>query len=336
MKAKVNIIIPAIEANSELKDCLKKLNNISYSNFFVTIILDSYKNKIIKNYKYKLNIVVTGKKNMSFKRNLAVKTFKSKYIAFIDSDAYPSRNWLTIAENYLKKKKGDIVGGPSIPFPKKNFFQKVTYFSKRSYFVTGYQSFRKYKSSARLCDWLESCNIIMDRRFYIKFTGMKESIYTGEDKEFIERIRKKKPNLKVYYSPKLFIYHDERDYYGFLLQRMSFGMDFINLINPSIGIKGFQPLLPLTITLLYLTSFIYFFSHTELNDKIIYLFGLFFIICSIVLLEIINYVRPIKMVIPTLFTILLANIFFALGGFFSVFGLRRNLLQTLYRKSRNY
>ena len=73
MKAKVNIIIPAIEVNSELKDCLKKLNNISYSNFFVTIMLDSYKNKIIKNYKYKLNIVVTGKKNMSFKRNLAVK-----------------------------------------------------------------------------------------------------------------------------------------------------------------------------------------------------------------------------------------------------------------------
>ena len=73
MKARVNIIIPAIEANSELKDCLKKLNNISYNNFFVTIILDSYKNKIIKNYKYKLNIIVTGKKNMSFKRNLAVK-----------------------------------------------------------------------------------------------------------------------------------------------------------------------------------------------------------------------------------------------------------------------
>ena len=124
---------------------------------------------------------------------------------------------------------------------------------------------------------------------------MKESIYTGEDKEFIERIRKKKPNLKVYYSPKLFIYHDERDYYGFLLQRMSFGMDFVNLINPSIGIKGFQPLLPLTITLLYLTSFIYFFSHTELNDKIIYLFGLFFIICSIVLLEIILNISVLKL-----------------------------------------
>ena len=73
--------------------------------------------------------------------------------------------------------------------------------------------------------------------------------YTGEDKEFFERVRKKNPDLKVFYSPDLFIYHRERRYIGFLLQRSCFGMDFLNLIKFNVGIKGFQPILPILIFL---------------------------------------------------------------------------------------
>ena len=80
---------------------------------------------------------------MSKKRNIAAKKFKSKYIAFIDSDAYPNKNWLKLGTKYLKQKKGDVVGGPSLPFPKQNYLEKICYFSKRSHFVTGYLNFRK-------------------------------------------------------------------------------------------------------------------------------------------------------------------------------------------------
>ena len=72
------------------------------------------------------------------------------------------------------------------------------------------------------------------------------------------------PDLKVYYSPDLFIYHRERRLNGFLLQRMCFGMDFLNLIKPNSGIKGFQPILPSLIFLTMLShanrSTGYFFS----------------------------------------------------------------------------
>ena len=68
----------------------------------------------------------------------------------------------------------------------------------------------------------------MKRSFFLKYK-MNEKVYIGEDKEFFERLRKERKNLKVYYCPKLYIFHDERNYNSFLLQRMSFGMDFINL-----------------------------------------------------------------------------------------------------------
>ena len=94
MKKLVNIIIPAIKLDDELLKCLREINKIKYSNFFVTIVLDyEIKNKLPK-LKYKINKMIVGKVNMSKKRNLAAKKFKSKFIAFIDSDAYPNKNWL--------------------------------------------------------------------------------------------------------------------------------------------------------------------------------------------------------------------------------------------------
>ena len=166
MRGSTNIIIPAIELNDELIKCLTEINKINFSNFFVSILLDKNSNKKLPKLRYKVNKMIVGKINMSKKRNIAAKKFKSDFIAFIDSDAYPSKNWLKLAIKYLKKEKGDVVGGPSLPFPNQKYSEKISYFCKRSFFVTGYLNFRKYKAKARYCDWLESCNLIMKRNFF--------------------------------------------------------------------------------------------------------------------------------------------------------------------------
>ena len=55
MKGLVNIIIPAIELNDELLKCLREINKINYSNFFVTIILDCKVKRKLPKFKYKIN-----------------------------------------------------------------------------------------------------------------------------------------------------------------------------------------------------------------------------------------------------------------------------------------
>ena len=75
--------------------------------------------------------------------------------------------------------------------------------NKRSFFVTGYLNFRKYKSSDRYCDWVESCNMLMHRELFIKNKGMNKNIYLGEDKELIERMKKndtQEEALKIAYD----------------------------------------------------------------------------------------------------------------------------------------
>ena len=134
---KVNIIIPAIKLNDELLKSLKEINKLNYSNFFVTIVLDyGAKNKLPK-FKYKINKMVVGKINMSKKRNLAANKFKTKYIAFIDSDAYPNVNWLKNATKHLSDEKIHIVGGPNIPFKNHNFrtINNIIYNYLQSYFA---------------------------------------------------------------------------------------------------------------------------------------------------------------------------------------------------------
>ena len=121
----VNIIIPAVKVDEEVLKCLVEINKIKYHNFFVTVVLDHTQGKKLPRLRYKINKLISGKINMSKKRNIAAKKFKSKYIAFIDSDAYPNKNWLKLAIKYLKQKKGNIVGGPGIPFPNQKYLEKI-------------------------------------------------------------------------------------------------------------------------------------------------------------------------------------------------------------------
>ena len=331
MAEKVNIIIPAIKLDDELLKCLKEINKINYSNFFVTIVLDfQIKNKLPK-LKYKINKLVVGKINMSKKRNIAAKKFRSKYIAFIDSDAYPNKNWLKKGIKYLKGKKGDVVGGPGLPFPNENYPEKICYFSKRSYFVSGYLSFRKYKAKKRYCDWLESCNLIMENKFFLKYGGMDNKRYTGEDKEFFERVRKKNPNLKVYFSPDLYIYHRDRRFIGFLLQRACFGMDFLNLIKFDVGVRGLQPILPILVLISFIIILV---SNISLITKLNIILPLLILINFSILFETKKYIKSLKTLFLTMVTINFANIAFAMGSILALLGLKNLLINKVYSFSR--
>jgi len=105
MRDSVNIIIPAVKVDEEVLKCLREISKIKYSNFFVTLVLDLAPSEKLPKLKYKVNKIISGKINMSKKRNIAAKKYKSKFIAFLDSDAYPNENWLKMGTKYLKEKK---------------------------------------------------------------------------------------------------------------------------------------------------------------------------------------------------------------------------------------
>ena len=116
MQKKVNIIIPAITINSELLKCLREINKIYYSNFFVTNVLNHDSAIKIPRTKYKIKKMVSGKINMSKKRNDAVKKSIGEYIIFLDGDCLPFKDF--IFEHIKLSEKGFFCRGNRIKLSK--------------------------------------------------------------------------------------------------------------------------------------------------------------------------------------------------------------------------
>lgn len=325
-KYSFNIIIPSIKIDSLLTNCLNKLQSQSYKKFFVTIVLD--KNNILKKYNYKINKLVTGKSNMSVKRNIAVQNYKSDYVVFLDSDAYPNDNWLENANKLYNKKRNEILGGPNIPFPNETRSEMISHYCKRSFWVNGHLSYRKHLSKDRyINDWLESCNFFIKREIYLKKKGMNEKLYIGEDQDFFKKLNN---SIKIYFTKDLFVYHKDRNIKNFLIQRFCFGLDVFNGINFNTGLRGLLVLLPFS-TLSSLLIFLIFPADINLKIKMIFYFTIFFIF--LVGLDIGRYVR-LKLIPKVIYFIIISNLIYGFGGICTLLGLRLKIEKIIYRKSR--
>lgn len=60
------------------------------------------------------------------KRNYAAKKACGKYLAFIDSDAYPHPDWLKNSLKHLKPAHISAVCGPNLTPPQDNLYQKTS------------------------------------------------------------------------------------------------------------------------------------------------------------------------------------------------------------------
>ena len=82
-----------LEKKNHVKYLSQKLNK---KNNFKSTNSNSFLNAIESN--------LSKNKNMSYKRNIGVSMFSSELIAFLDSDAYPPKNWLSNGRKLLSNK----------------------------------------------------------------------------------------------------------------------------------------------------------------------------------------------------------------------------------------
>tara|TARA_B100000795_G_scaffold228985_1_gene185866 strand:+ start:122 stop:1129 length:1008 start_codon:yes stop_codon:yes gene_type:complete len=332
MKNKVNIIIPSITISNELITCLKGINLLNYKDFIVSIVIDYDNKKKLPKLDFEIKKIIVGKVFMSRKRNLAAKKIATEYIAFIDSDCYPCKNWLKNAIMYLKDKSIHVVGGPNIPFKNQSYSEKITSFCKMSFFISGNLSYRKYKSPQKYCeDYLESCNLIMKRSTFLNCKGMNEKLYIAEDKELFKNFKMKIKNFKALFSPDVYVYHKQRKILKFLLQRLSFGTILVKLGTFKDGLNGLLPIVPI-ISFFILLSFLS--SNLLLTTKLSFIGGGFIIINLLIFYEINKFIVKSEDKVLTLLIINLANLMHIVGGLITLFGLRKIFERKIYVLSR--
>lgn len=209
-KIEFSIIIPVKELNSYLEESIPKILNIDYDNYEVIILPNQKPIKIPEYIKdKKVKIISTGKVSPAIKRDIGAEKAKGKYLAFLDDDAYPEKNWLKKAEEIFNEKKISAIAGPAITPKDDCLRQKVSGLFFESFFGGGGLDFRykPAKKSFYVKDF-PTVNLIVNKKEFLNVGGFDSEFWPGEDTKFCLDFIKK--GNKIWYSNQLIVYHHRR------------------------------------------------------------------------------------------------------------------------------
>lgn len=317
MKQKTAIIIPFVLLNAYVKESVSGCLALKENNFRIILLPDN-KIKIPQEWKKEKRIqtVVTGDATIAKKRNLGLATAKDvDFYAFIDSDAYPEKEWLTNAIQEFSNDTGIwAVGGPNICPPQEKIKEKAVGNALQSFLVSGTRAFRKKRASSRYCIDLPTCNLIVKKEAMAALQGFNENLITGEDIEFCNRLIEK--GKKIWYSKDVVVFHHNRPLFKpFLLQRTTYGVSVFKVFKENASPTNLFLFLPL-VFLLYLViigilAFILPSARIVLASVLI----TFILISG---LETMRYAQSLKEIPYTFLALTLGNVTPGIGSFCSL------------------
>ena len=226
----VTIIIPSRTIDFLLEKCVAEIRKL-YNSVKIILILDEYEeNNCFSNIK-NIEVYKSVNRNMSAKRNLGVNKANTKYIAFIDSDAYPLKNWLEEAINFLEYNNNySAVTGLWHNFPDDSLEQQCLRLVRFSSLFT-HEEWRLLinpEGKAQECKMVPTSNVIMKKSDYDTIGGMNENIFLAEDNDFSERLIKN--GGKVMYLPPVSIYHRESTFIPYFKKLYSMNYYYSNML----------------------------------------------------------------------------------------------------------
>jgi len=193
-KPTFSIIIPIRIENDYLKETLFHLSLQSYKSFEILVITDK----------------ISGSANPAQKRNHGAKIAKGKYLAFLDDDSYPSKDWLKNSFKYLNKHPNTAaVCGPCLTPPQNNIYQKSSGLLWASHLGSGGAgTYRNSISPPRYVQDFPSVNLIVKKKYFDLINGFDTYHWPGEDTILCLNLI----NLgkKIYYHPSIQVFHHRR------------------------------------------------------------------------------------------------------------------------------
>ncbi len=204
---KASIIIPSYNSFRTIPATIEHI--LKQDNFCCVhevLVVDSSDDNVTKDFLYsikheKVRIIDSGIRVMpSIQRNIGAHEAKGDLLVFIDSDAFPAKNWL--AKVMAAYKEGWIAGGGAYLVPD---FQKDNKVALAQYYFEfgGFLPVGK----ARILDIMPACNIFCDRVFFLSIGGF-PNIRAAEDSLFCLAVSK---HVKMIFMPDACVYHIFRE-----------------------------------------------------------------------------------------------------------------------------
>ena len=128
---KVSIIIPVYNVEQYLRQCLDSVCNQTFKDIEIIVVNDCSPDnslQIIKEYQQKDNriVLLDLKENigLGFARNEGMKVAKGKYITFVDSDDWVTKDYVEVLYNTIEKYNYDVISPDFYEYD--NITQKIS------------------------------------------------------------------------------------------------------------------------------------------------------------------------------------------------------------------
>ncbi|MDQ1280790.1 MAG: hypothetical protein QG670_2053, partial [Thermoproteota archaeon] len=216
-KPRVSIIVPCKDIDDYTRDCVRRCMELGYNDAEILVLPDGNGVDLAG-----ARLIATGSVSPGAKRNIGMKNTESELCAFIDSDAYPRRDWLGNAFKHLSDPEIAAVGGPGLTPNEDNLMQKAGGYILSSFMVGSLS--RRYQTQGNFAsDDIHSCNFIARKSVMEKAGGWNETYWPGEDT--LMGLALAKNGAKMIEASDVVVYHHRRPLFrGHLRQVWRFGL----------------------------------------------------------------------------------------------------------------
>ena len=216
----VSIIVAVKGDNPNLRECIESCLKLDYPDFEILILPD---NAVILNYP-KTRVIPTGEVTPPIKRDLALSQASGEIIAFLDDDAYPAEDWLSLALKHFTDPEIAAVGGPAVTPETDSLMQKASGRVYSSYLMSGQYVYRYLPRPQRFVDDYPSCNFLVRKSIMLELGGFNTKFWPGEDTFLCLKIVRDLKK-KIIYDPKVLVYHHRRSLFkGHLKQIANYAL----------------------------------------------------------------------------------------------------------------
>jgi len=207
---KFSIIIPFKSWSSYLDECLCFIKGLSVTNYEVILLPDDFLSLPKEYIDLPIQVIPTGEVNPAIKRDIAAKKAVGEFLAFIDDDAYPKADWLSVAHDFFMQYPDvGAIGGPAITPRNDPYWARVSGAVFLSWMSGGNpERYVPCLPCRKVEDW-PSVNLIVRKDVFLKVGGFGSQYWPGEDTLFCMKLIEQ-ANCKIMYVPDVIVWHHRR------------------------------------------------------------------------------------------------------------------------------
>lgn len=221
------IIVDYKKDNPYLIECFKAIQKQTYKNFEIILVTDypvsfPTRSGIHTNHLFKKSF--GHYVGPAQKRDRGARKAAGEILAFIDDDAYPTRDWLkNMVKNFANLGVAGV-GGPGITPPGVSWQEEASGWMSASPLGAGLYNYRFQPAKKTFVDDYPSMNLAVRRSDFLTIGGFDSHYWPGEDTKLcLDLVSKLKK--KIIYDPKVSVYHHRRPIWiPHLRQNGSFGL----------------------------------------------------------------------------------------------------------------